>query len=71
MRSNAILRVNRNAIVHNNSRISQHLVASENKRFNVVGRDLNVTEKDLKRYVESVRKAASQIWGERASKFGA
>jgi hypothetical protein len=60
----------RNAIVHNNSRVSQDLIASEGNRFKVFGRDLNVTEKDLERYVESVRKAACQIWEEGVCKFG-
>ena len=51
----------RNAIVHNNSRVSQDLVAFGSARFKTAGKELNVTEKDLDRYLKSVQKAAEQI----------
>lgn len=59
----------RNAIVHNNSRVSRELVASGLKRYKTLDRKLNVTENDLDRYIKNSLLAAENIWAERVRKF--
>lgn len=59
----------RNAIIHNNARVSAELTASGRSRFKVKNRALNVTDRDLKNYTKAARECGRLIWSEYQQKF--
>ena len=61
----------RNAVVHSKGRVTKELAATGKSRFRRIGRDLNVTDKDLNLYSSVVREAGKQIAGECTQKFHA
>ena len=62
----------RHCLVHNDSRVGEELRRRiGTRRFSSVGKSLNVTDKDIVRYLASARATANDLWGRFQNNFSA
>lgn len=59
----------RNCILHNNGNVSRELQATKKKRYRNLGRPINITERDINRYLTAAIEDASAISREYTRKF--
>lgn len=59
----------RNCVLHNNGKVSKELRDTKIKRYKNLGKPINITERDIGRYISATREIASEICKEYEQKF--